>query len=275
MAEMSLTQILTATRGTRRGRRGARDLHGRLHRHRTLRPGELYARRRRRTLRRSRLRRPGPRRRRLRPPRLPGAEPARPPDRRGGHPACARRDRRRAPRRASARRHRHYRQRRQDYHQGYGRRDSLPRMADGEDSGELQQRDRPPAHAARPRRLAPGGGRRIGHAGQRRRSPTSRSSAQPHIGLITNVGVSHLELLGSRDAIAEAKAELLEVLPPEGRAVLNRDDEYFEFLAARSEAPVLSYGLHEGAAVRVTEFTLDAEMRANFRLVGEAHRRGR
>ena len=39
---------------------------------------------------------------------------------------------------------------------------------------------------------------------------------------------------------------------------------------ARSEAPVLSYGLHEAAAIRVLDLTLDAEMRANFRLVGEA-----
>ncbi len=93
--------------------------------------------------------------------------------------------------------------------------------------------------------------------------------ARPQIGLVTNVGISHLELLGSQDAIAEAKAELLEALPAEGRAVLNRDDDYFEFLAARSHAPVLSYGLHEAAAVRVTDLTLDAEMRANFRLVGE------
>ena len=52
--------------------------------------------------------------------------------------------------------------------------------------------------------------------------------------------------------------------------MLNRDDEYFEFLAARSAAPVLSFGMSEAAGVRVAELTLDAEMRAQFRLVGEA-----
>jgi len=94
------------------------------------------------------------------------------------------------------------------------------------------------------------------------------SLARPQIGLVTNVGLSHLELLGTRDAIAEAKAELLEALPADGRAILNRDDEYFEFLAARSAAPVLSFGVHDAAEVRVTDLSLDAELRAQFRLTG-------
>ncbi len=37
--------------------------------------------------------------------------------------------------------------------------------------------------------------------------------ARPHIGLIVNVGPVHLELLGSLQAIAAAKAELLAGLP--------------------------------------------------------------
>ena len=55
--------------------------------------------------------------------------------------------------------------------------------------------------------------------------------AKPDWGLITNVGTSHIELLGSRDEIAHAKAELFEALP-EGRglAFVNADDEYAERL---------------------------------------------
>ncbi len=49
--------------------------------------------------------------------------------------------------------------------------------------------------------------------------------AQPRIGVITNVGSAHIENLGSRDAIAAAKSELLAALPPDGVAVLNGDDE--------------------------------------------------
>ena len=44
--------------------------------------------------------------------------------------------------------------------------------------------------------------------------------AEPDVGVITNIGPVHLELLGSIEAIAAAKAELLRALPPGGCAVL-------------------------------------------------------
>lgn len=51
--------------------------------------------------------------------------------------------------------------------------------------------------------------------------------ARPDWGVITNVGESHIEMLGSREAIANAKAELLEELPQgTGAAFLNSGDEY-------------------------------------------------
>jgi UDP-N-acetylmuramoyl-tripeptide--D-alanyl-D-alanine ligase len=90
----------------------------------------------------------------------------------------------------------------------------------------------------------------------------------PQVGVITNVGVSHLELLGTRQAIAEAKAEVLEALPADGTAVLNADDEWYQFLAARSPAPVVSFGTAEGADVRVSEVALTDDGRARFRLSG-------
>jgi UDP-N-acetylmuramoyl-tripeptide--D-alanyl-D-alanine ligase len=65
--------------------------------------------------------------------------------------------------------------------------------------------------------------------------------AQPQFGLITNIGVSHLELLGSQEAIADAKGELLEELPPDGAAILNRDDPFFDRLRERAPA-VVSFG---------------------------------
>jgi UDP-N-acetylmuramoyl-tripeptide--D-alanyl-D-alanine ligase len=49
--------------------------------------------------------------------------------------------------------------------------------------------------------------------------------AEPEIGLITNVGPVHLELLGTLEAIAEAKAELLQGLGENGRAVVPVDAE--------------------------------------------------
>lgn len=91
--------------------------------------------------------------------------------------------------------------------------------------------------------------------------------ARPQVGVITNIGLSHLELLGSRDAIAEAKAELVEGLPADGAAVLNADDDYFAVLSSRSAAPVVSFGAREGAEVRVSDLAATTDGLC-FRLTG-------
>ena len=77
--------------------------------------------------------------------------------------------------------------------------------------------------------------------------------ARPTLGLVTNIGTSHIELLGSQEEIASAKAELLECLPPSGRAFLNADDDWSAQLAEHSTAPVTYYGLGERADVRAVD----------------------
>ena len=67
--------------------------------------------------------------------------------------------------------------------------------------------------------------------------------ARPEIGVVTNVGPVHLQRLGSVERIAQAKAELLQALPPEGLAVLNGDDERVRAMAGLTQARVLTYGL--------------------------------
>ncbi|MDX6442893.1 MAG: UDP-N-acetylmuramoyl-tripeptide--D-alanyl-D-alanine ligase [Gaiellaceae bacterium] len=47
--------------------------------------------------------------------------------------------------------------------------------------------------------------------------------ALPDVGVITNIGPVHLELLGTIDRVAQAKAELLHALPPGGIAVIPAD----------------------------------------------------
>jgi UDP-N-acetylmuramoyl-tripeptide--D-alanyl-D-alanine ligase len=49
--------------------------------------------------------------------------------------------------------------------------------------------------------------------------------AEPDVGVITNIGPVHLELLGTLEAIAEAKAEILNGLSPRGVAVIPEDAE--------------------------------------------------
>jgi len=67
--------------------------------------------------------------------------------------------------------------------------------------------------------------------------------ALPHTGVVTNIGPTHLERLGSLEAITDAKAELVEALPPQGTAILNGDDPRVRSLAERTEAQVFTYGL--------------------------------
>lgn len=74
--------------------------------------------------------------------------------------------------------------------------------------------------------------------------------ARPGIGVITNVGETHLELLGSVENIARAKGELLEELPGNGTAVLNAGDaNQRRWLAPLAPCPILWYGLDPAAAV--------------------------
>ncbi len=70
--------------------------------------------------------------------------------------------------------------------------------------------------------------------------------ARPHIGLVTNVGPTHLERLGTIDRIAQAKTELIEALPNAqdgGVAVLNQDDARVAAMADATDARPFFYGL--------------------------------
>lgn len=68
--------------------------------------------------------------------------------------------------------------------------------------------------------------------------------SRPQVGVVTNVGPSHLERLGTIERIAQAKAELIQALPsgPEGVAVLNHDDPLVRAMAAQTRARVFFYG---------------------------------
>jgi len=74
--------------------------------------------------------------------------------------------------------------------------------------------------------------------------------ARPTVGLVTNVGVSHVEILGTQEAIADAKGELVEAIGERGRVFLNGDDGWSDALARRSRAAVTTYGTSETCDVR-------------------------
>jgi UDP-N-acetylmuramoyl-tripeptide--D-alanyl-D-alanine ligase len=74
--------------------------------------------------------------------------------------------------------------------------------------------------------------------------------AKPRVGIITNVGESHFEFLGSQELISKAKAELLEELPEEGTAILNADDAWTGRLRKLTQGRVVTFGLSRDASVR-------------------------
>jgi UDP-N-acetylmuramoyl-tripeptide--D-alanyl-D-alanine ligase len=74
--------------------------------------------------------------------------------------------------------------------------------------------------------------------------------ARPQIGVVTNVHPVHLERMGTIEAIAETKAELVDAVPEDGWAVLNGDDTRARAMATRCRGRVLFYGLGPDNDVR-------------------------
>jgi UDP-N-acetylmuramoyl-tripeptide--D-alanyl-D-alanine ligase len=76
--------------------------------------------------------------------------------------------------------------------------------------------------------------------------------APPNIAVISNIGPSHLETLGSLDAIQAAKGEILQGLRPNGTAVLNFDDPRVRYLGnTLRNQTVLWYGETQGLDVTI------------------------
>jgi UDP-N-acetylmuramoyl-tripeptide--D-alanyl-D-alanine ligase len=70
--------------------------------------------------------------------------------------------------------------------------------------------------------------------------------ARPEVGIITNIGVAHIEYLGSREAIAREKGALVAALPARGVAVLPAEDDFLPLLEELSSARILTAGLGRG-----------------------------
>lgn len=73
--------------------------------------------------------------------------------------------------------------------------------------------------------------------------------AEPTVGVVTNVGKSHIELLGSQAQIARAKGELVEALGSDGTAVLNQDDKRVAAMAGKCKGKVVGFGIINDAPV--------------------------
>src|SRR5437763_11623156 len=94
--------------------------------------------------------------------------------------------------------------------------------------------------------------------------------AAPDAAIITNIGVAHIEFVGSREAIAAEKGALAEAIEPQGTVILNADDPFTEGIAARTRARVVLAGT-TGGAVRAIEIRQSAQG-SEFTIVEGAHR---
>ncbi len=76
--------------------------------------------------------------------------------------------------------------------------------------------------------------------------------AAPEIGIVTNVGETHIELLGSIENIAKAKAELVEAIPAGGTVILNNDNPYTAAMKdkVREGVRVVTFGIDEDADIK-------------------------
>lgn len=89
--------------------------------------------------------------------------------------------------------------------------------------------------------------------------------ARPDIGVVTNIGQAHMELLGSEELIAQAKAELVEAIPEHGVAVLNADDMWTDNIAKCACSKIITYGILDGD-VRGSKIEADEFGKARFSL---------
>jgi UDP-N-acetylmuramoyl-tripeptide--D-alanyl-D-alanine ligase len=69
------------------------------------------------------------------------------------------------------------------------------------------------------------------------------SIAPPDVGVVLNVGQAHVGEFGGKEAIAQAKGELVEALPPTGTAVLHADDPLVWAMRSRTRARVLPFAV--------------------------------
>ena len=74
--------------------------------------------------------------------------------------------------------------------------------------------------------------------------------AKSDVVILNNAGAAHIEGFGSLDGIAKGKGEIIETLKPDGVAILNKDDKYFDYwLSIAGNRKFLSFGLNENVDI--------------------------
>jgi len=94
--------------------------------------------------------------------------------------------------------------------------------------------------------------------------------AVPDVAIITNIGVAHIEFMGSREKIAEEKGALAEAVGAHGTVILNADDPFTRSIAARARGKVILAGTTAGN-IRAGEIS-QSGTGTDFTILEGAHR---
>jgi UDP-N-acetylmuramoyl-tripeptide--D-alanyl-D-alanine ligase len=94
--------------------------------------------------------------------------------------------------------------------------------------------------------------------------------AAPDAAIVTNVGVAHIEFMGTREAIAQEKGALAEAVGSEGTVILNADDPFSDGIAKRTNARLALAGINNGVlrAIDIQQSSDGSE----FSIIEGAHR---
>lgn len=89
--------------------------------------------------------------------------------------------------------------------------------------------------------------------------------SRPDVAVVTNIGVAHIEHLGSREEICAEKGDLIAVLPESGTAIFPDADDFADALEARADCRVIRPGFGK-AEVAARELLVDADGGISFLL---------
>ncbi len=109
----------------------------------------------------------------------------------------------------------------------------------------------------------------MSHAGE---ITTLAQIAAPDEGVVTNIGLAHLESFGTQAGIARAKYELIESLPAGGHAFLNADDPYACQFGRDFHGKVTLFGIQHPSDYRAENLQLRGALGSEFEIAGPGFR---
>jgi len=96
--------------------------------------------------------------------------------------------------------------------------------------------------------------------------------AAPDVGVVTNVGMAHLESVGTQAGIARSKYELIESLPAGSHAFLNADDAYVSQFGRDFHGQVTLFGIEHPCDYRAQDLVVRGVLGSEFDIVGPGFR---